>query len=163
MSTLVIGVDPGGTTGVFAFAVLSESDVVVPFLGPVAAQIRGWEGVEPLLTGLLNRTKGERQLMAVEDFVIGGRTARSAHPAAGQRTRILIGTAREIAADHGAEFHTRPAATVKPWATDKRLDAAGLLAATRGMPHARDAARQALYAAVHSGLIRDPLSKATAS
>jgi hypothetical protein len=54
---------------------------------------------------------------------------------------------------------TRAAALVKPWATDKRLHAAGLLDATKGMQHARDASRQALYAAVHMGVTPDPLSR----
>jgi hypothetical protein len=52
----------------------------------------------------------------------------------------------------------RNASLVKTWATDKRLAAAGLLDATKGMQHARDASRHALYAAVHTGMARDPLS-----
>jgi hypothetical protein len=55
----------------------------------------------------------------------------------------------------------RAAALVKPWATDRRLTAAGLLDPTAGMGHARDAARHALYAAVHLQLTTDPLSKKT--
>jgi hypothetical protein len=49
---------------------------------------------------------------------------------------------------------------VKPWATDKRLTAAGLLAMTAKMADARDACRHALYTAVHDAGIPDPLSAA---
>jgi hypothetical protein len=48
---------------------------------------------------------------------------------------------------------------VKPWATDERLEAAGLLDLTKGMRHARDAARHALFTAVKDGGVPDPLSK----
>jgi hypothetical protein len=53
---------------------------------------------------------------------------------------------------------TRTAALVKPWATDKRLVAAGLLDITRGLPHARDGARHALFSAHHDSGAPDPLS-----
>ena len=162
MSTIILGVDPGETTGVFAFTVLREADVVVPFLGPVAAQIRGGEGVEEFVIGLLARTASEQRHLAVEQFVVGQRAARSRTPQAGAATRNLIGSLQAIARAHNVWWSLRPAATVKPWATDKRLDAAGLLAPTAGMRHSRDAARHALYAAVHAGLMRDPLSKAVA-
>jgi hypothetical protein len=47
---------------------------------------------------------------------------------------------------------------VKPWATDERLAAAGLLDPTKGMRHARDAARHALFCAVRDFGLPDPLS-----
>jgi hypothetical protein len=47
---------------------------------------------------------------------------------------------------------------VKPWATDTRLAAAGLMEPTTGMRHARDAARHALFAAVKTYGLPDPLS-----
>jgi hypothetical protein len=82
-------------------------------------------------------------------------------------TRDLIGTLQEVWEEHdstaegrrGARWFQRPAAHVKPWATDERLEAAGLLEATKGMRHARDAARHALFAACKDGGIPDPLSK----
>jgi len=48
---------------------------------------------------------------------------------------------------------------VKPWAIPARLVKAGLIKPTEGMRHARDAARHALYAAVHERITADPLSK----
>ena len=53
----------------------------------------------------------------------------------------------------------RPAATVKPWATDERLKKAGLLAVCHGMPHAADAMRHLLYRAVRDAGVPDPLSR----
>lgn len=52
----------------------------------------------------------------------------------------------------------RDPVSVKAWASDKRLAAAGILARLRGMPHAQDAARHALYHAFHRGLLPDPLT-----
>src|SRR5690606_15573006 len=94
-------------------------------------------------------------ILAVEKFVVGRRAARSATAKAGEITRNLIGELQAL--DEAA--HLRPATQVKAWATDKRLEAAGLLDKTKGMPHARDAARRELYAAVHGGGWRAPLSK----
>jgi hypothetical protein len=51
----------------------------------------------------------------------------------------------------------RCAADVKPWATDKRLEAAGMLGHTSDMKHANDAARHALYTAKHDARMEDPL------
>jgi hypothetical protein len=55
--------------------------------------------------------------------------------------------------------YARSAADVKPWATDTRLQAAGLLDLTKGMRHARDAARHALFCAVCDFGLTDPLSR----
>jgi hypothetical protein len=89
------------------------------------------------------------------------RTGRVAHRPARPCARLRRPGALREAADCDTEFVERPAAAVKPRATDTRLDRAGLLAPTRGMPHARSAARHALYAAVPAGLLADPLSDGT--
>lgn len=160
--TLVIGIDPGMTTGVFA-GVLGATEDVTHNL--IAVQIHGAEGVQPFVTALLRRdidqgsTSGE-PIMAIEKFVVGHRSTRSRHPAAGETTRNLIGALEQITSALGVRTYVRPAAAVKPWATDRRLEAAGLLEACGGMRHTRDAARHALFAAVHAGLMTDPLSKA---
>lgn len=156
MSTLIIGVDPGLTTGVLAMLVQGRK-----VSDPIAVQIHGHEGVVPFVRALLERAaRDERQpLIAVESFVIGNRAARSSSAAAGKVTRDLIGALQELYAA-GCEVVTRPAAAVKPWATDRRLEAAGLLEACVGMGHARDAARHALFAAVKAGLLADPLTRA---
>lgn len=57
------------------------------------------------------------------------------------------------------DWHWRPAATVKVWATDRRLQKAGLFDLTAKMADARDAARHAIFCAVHDCGWPDPLSK----
>lgn len=79
--------------------------------------------------------------------------------APGQRTRDMVGSAVVLATANGAMVTQRNASKVKAWATDDRLDKAGLMEPTKGMPHARDGARHALYTAVHDGKILDPYSK----
>lgn len=163
MSAYVIGVDPGLTTGVFAVEWFTGN---TPGLrsDPVAVQVHGSEGVIPFVQTMVAHRPGTDIILAVEQFVVGGRAGRSATPHAGRIARALITELQTLALhlvdDRDCSLFTRTAALVKPWATDKRLDAAGLLDATKGMGHARDAARHALYAAVHMGLTADPLSKA---
>ncbi|PXY33572.1 hypothetical protein BAY59_10850 [Prauserella coralliicola] len=146
----VIGVDPGQTTGV----------VGVPFVdgravGEGAFVVQTTSGLVLDVIGRLVHLAGSAAVhIAVEKFVVGPRASRSGTPAAGR-------TARELIAAIHREYAPveRPAVEVKRWATDKRLDAAGLLDPTKGMGHARDAARHALFAAVRDGRVPDPLSR----
>jgi len=150
---LVIGVDPGGTVGIatltYGDGVLLRNEVLQCSPGLLL----------PILE--LLTTTNLACLLAVERFVVGPRAARSSTPAAGRVTRGLISDIlREYKACASAVvLKERAAAVVKPWATDTRLAAAGLLDPTKGMPHARDAVRHALYAAVHDSGIPDPLSR----
>ena len=155
----VIGVDPGPTPGI----------VLVRFNdGPfgVAHVVQCTHLIAPeifrMLLGIDSRTP---TIVGIERFVIGRKSMRSGQ--VGEVTRDLIGSLQEAFEDHdsteagrlGGRFFQRNASQVKAWATDERLDAAGLLTATKGMTHARDGARHALFAAVHDGGIPDPLSK----
>jgi hypothetical protein len=151
VSALVIGVDPGLTTGVCAV----EFDEDGQQIGSrIVMQIHGSEGVIPTIQTLLGRKPQHEHLLAVEQFVVSNRAARSSTPEAGRVTRALIAELGDL----GVHVFLRNASLVKTWATDKRLEAAGLLDATKGMGHARDASRHALYAAVHCGITTDPLS-----
>jgi hypothetical protein len=77
----------------------------------------------------------------------------------------MVGSAATLANTHlsnGAptgQVCLRTAAVAKAWATDIRLGRTGLLDETKGMTHARDAARHALYTACKEGNIPDPLSR----
>jgi hypothetical protein len=156
MTALVIGVDPGLTTGLLA----ARYSLDLRLTGdPIAMQIHGSEGVIPMVQTLLARASAAEVLLAVEQFVVSGRAARSSSAHAGRITRALIAELHDI----GENVFLRNASLVKTWATDKRLNAAGLLAPTVGMNHARDAARHALYAAVHCGMTTDPLSPKAAA
>lgn len=148
MTHYVLGVDPGFTTG------LARLDL----------RTRHWElvqvtpGAVLIVLSALAPT-GEVAALAVERFVVGARAARSSTPKAGQITRELIGVLTEFGRAIGVPVHLRPAAEVKPWATNARLAAAGVTTSD-GWGHARDAARHCLFSAVHSGLLPDPLSAA---
>ncbi|HEY2086412.1 MAG TPA: hypothetical protein VGH54_10370 [Mycobacterium sp.] len=151
-STLVIGIDPGPTTGIVAL-LFSDVDAMSD---PVILQCDHYSTMffaDVIAHGFMQPTK---TIVAVEQFVVGPRSGRSGSAEAGRITRNLIGA---LSAEFGDDVVLRAAGQVKPWATDRKLAAAGLLDPTAGMGHARDAARHALYAAVQSGF-RDPMSKA---
>lgn len=75
-------------------------------------------------------------------------------------TRAQVEELKTVLVQANVPVHVRPAAMVKPWASDDRLRKAGLLTVTAGMPsHARDAQRHMLFCAVHDGGVPDPLSR----
>lgn len=160
MDIRLIGVDPGETTGICALDIA----------GTTAPEHDGafirWHGqlqstpgaVLPVVQGLADGYRGP-VVLAVERFVVSTRAGRSASAMAGATTRVLIG---ELVGLHRSgscvvRVVQRSASDVKPWAVDKRLSAAGLL--VKGMRHANDAARHALFAAVKDCGMADPLSK----
>lgn len=156
----VVGVDPGPVPGV---AVLSFADgwplsasVFQCDADSVLWLIRPASLVPP---GKLADTFPERIVLAVERFVIGPRSSHLATPRAAATTRDMVGAVIELGRElAGVTVVQRCAAEVMPWATDRRLAAAGLLTVTKTMPHARAAARHALFAAVRDGGLPDPLS-----
>lgn len=147
---LTIGVDPGPTPGVCVLPA-SAAEPVAVFQCDAASLL-------PLLRALIEAWGADRVVVAVEAWVVGSisRTSRSA----GAVTRGLIGEVEALADEftHVAVV-VRRATDVKPWATDRRLDAAGLLARTAGLPHARDGARHALFSASRDSGAPDPLLK----
>ncbi len=154
----VIGIDPGGTTGL---ARLDLDGVLMrrPFVAYHHIEQATPAEVLPAVERLIGARDPDGVLLAIEDFVVGMRTARSSHQAAGRTARELISTLQHEFLGWGAHVVLRSASHVKPWATDARLDAAGLLAPCKGMGHARDAARHALFAAVRDCGLPDPLSR----
>lgn len=155
--TLVIGVDPGVTTGLATFGF---------GFGPAITRPRALQCSHDWTLELVERELAEgvrsaRVVLAVERFVIRARAARSATPVAGEITRKLIGDLQTLGEQYGARTVLHSAADVKPWGTDRRLDAAGLLAPCVGMGHARDAARHALFSAVQTAGLPDPLTLRT--
>lgn len=151
-ATIVVGIDPGPTTGIAALP-FSGTDAMGD---PMVLQCDHFSALF-FIRSLVDEHQQYAPMLAVEQFVIGGRSGRSGNAHAGQITRNLIGA---LSAEFLADVVLRAAGQVKPWATDRRLAAAGLTGPTTGMNHARDAARHALFAAVHSGISRDPMSKA---
>ena len=154
----VIGIDPGPTPGI----------VVLEYAGGQAVGrdvVQCTSGIAPYLLGSILDDAVVRTLVQVEKFVVSARSARSSSAGAGAVTRDLVGRLAGEVTDYGrrhpevaVEYAQRPAVGVKAWATDDRLTAAGLVEVCKGMRHAKDAARHALYAATADGGIRDPLS-----
>jgi hypothetical protein len=157
---LAIGVDPGPTPGIVALrwsgGLLQAAHVVQCDHG-IAPSIVTWllaEDTHPEL----------RAVVQTERFVVGRGSGKSGR--AGAVTRDLVGAIEREVAFHSHSVTGCPAATiqenasrVKAWATDIRLAQLELLEPTKGMAHARDGARHALFASVNHGRVPDPLSK----
>lgn len=101
---------------------------------------------------------GTRVIVQGERFVVGRRAARSSSAGAGETTRSMIGGLAAVCTRHHVRFIAKAAGNVKPWATNDRIARAGIKV-PKGMTHAGDGVRHALFAAVHDGGIPDPLSK----
>lgn len=146
----VIGVDPGPVPGFVRLRYLDGE------LKPVATQVVqcSANAVLGVFNALLDTNPYAVQ---IERFVDSSRSGRSRNRADLDATREVVAIATAQSNSRGVPVSLRRAVDVKPWATDERLDAAGLLEATKGMRHARDAARHALFLACQLGM-PDPLS-----
>lgn len=146
----VIGVDPGMTTGIALLELTGDARALSVELVQCTPDI-----VRNIVRSF---SCGQVLLLAVEKFVVGPRATRSSTPAAGRITRELIVELADLDRELDCRVVLRSAAEVKPWATDARLKATGL-SLPKGMPHALDALRHALFAAVADCGIPDPLSR----
>lgn len=158
MTTCVIGVDPGPTSGVCLLCLEPVYDIPGVISPPVIRTRLVFSCNSPAVFGLvehlLEANEGPTRIVAAgEQFVAGRGAGARGHGAA---------VVREVIADlkslHGG-WHWRSASDVKPWATDDRLKKAGLYEMTNKMIDARDAARHALFCAVHDCGLPDPLSR----
>jgi hypothetical protein len=154
----VISIDPGPTPGI---ARLQLADRRPSSL----IDVQVLQVTPGILTCVLEAlTQDDLAVIAYERFVTGARAGRSGTPQAGLATRSLIGEIEGWAREGHVKLHSRSAAEVKPWATDARLEAASacsgldLLELTKGMRHARDGLRHALFCAVRDYGLPDPLS-----
>lgn len=150
-----IGVDPGPIPGLVMITPRPRRlDVHAVQCTRGAATSMLWA-----LLDQCRETLGEAPaLVQIERFVVGKTSMKSGR--AGEQTRDLIGRLqREADQQNNVRVVLRSASEVKPWATNDRLAHASLLEPTKGMTHARDAARHALYAACRDGGLPDPMSK----
>ena len=148
----IIGIDPGGTTGFAVLRIVGDAliDTPLPFLvhAPADASV---ETLQRLLR-LAERSGQTRICVAIERFLVGQRAARNRGSTTPQK---LVGQlTRAVPMDVTVREYS--AGTVKPWATDQRLRAAGCY--IKGKGHARDAARIALYHACRDHGVTDPLA-----
>jgi hypothetical protein len=158
MIYIVLGVDPGPTPGIVRL-LLNEGAryrIITDWTVEVVQCTAG--ALVPVLNALADVPESTADL-TYEAFVVGYRASRSRTASAGKATRDMTRDLAGWAAHHDIPSHTYRATDVKPWATDERLDAAGLLEPTKGMRHARDAARHALFTAVRAYGLPDPLSR----
>ena len=161
----VIGVDPGPIPGVVLLELEPMTDGLSCWLRETYAFQCSANAAPDLVRSLL--LESNAALGEVETYAVGGKSGRLASARESALTRDMVGAIEQLVRDHHrgeisgqtGSFVQRAAGQVKPWATDIRLAKAGLLEPTKGMRHARDAARHALYAAVHDGNLPDPLSK----
>lgn len=155
---IAIGMDPGPKPGLVK---LTYSDGLLVDIAVVQCTANvALDVLQMWLTGVPDLAE---VYFGVERYVdrASGRSSK-----AGQRTRDLVGSALTLVqtnlsapgAPKGGNVQNN-AGRVKSWATDGRLLAAGLLEPTKGMTHSRDAARHALFTAVHEGKVPDPYSK----
>ena len=141
---ITIGIDPGPTPGI---CVLGD--------GPGLVMQCDHKSAFRIVRALTIAYAPIPCRIACERFVIG--PISRASKGAGAITRDLVGELSALAQEDGVFFRQRDAATVKIWSLDERLSRAGLLDRTKGLPHARDAARHALYSAVWDAGLPDPL------
>lgn len=152
MSTVrVIGIDPGPVPGLVSI-VLSDS--------PVIDVVQCTHRVAPDVLRFMLAQTDLPTLVQIERFVVGRGSMKAG--TAGTITRDLVGQLVEVTNVHRevvaeTTLFQRSAAAVKPWATDTRLEAAGLDHHVKGMRHAKDAARHAMFCAVHEKHAADPL------
>lgn len=147
----VIGIDPGPVVG----AVRLHLSTTKALYAADALQC-----TPDILLSILDAISRQAlTAVAIERFVVGSRAARSSTPSGGAEARRIVSLLCDWAAAEDLPVILRSAADVKPWATDERLKVAGLLEATKGMRHARDAARHALFCAVSAYGLPDPLSR----
>lgn len=150
---VAIGMDPGPTPGLVKLTYSEQRLLTVDVVQCTASCFL--DILQMWLRGLPKGSACERYF-GVERYV---RNLRGGGGQAGALTRDMVGSALTLATAGGCHSAQRSAVEVKAWATNLRLTTAGLYEPTQGMPHARDAARHALFTAVADGKIPDPLSR----
>lgn len=163
---IVTGVDPGGTTGLVTVVFRPVTGYYIPnaesgmMMG--AHEIKQDAAATTALIMAAVDWKGP-DMIAVEKFVNGRRSARLGSSGASLKAREIVGAVSVAARERHIRVARRSASQVNAWATDKRLKAAGLWADTAltGNHHdARSAARHALMCLVVDLHCPDPLSSA---
>lgn len=153
----IIGVDPGPTTGI-CFVDYVGSAIV----GRTSIQVDGESGqltLEAMLRAYYNDPETVvKRYAGIEAFVTG--QSAGTKGAAADYTRQGVMKFAEQLQIWGYHTKLRKKADIWTktggWATDKRLDRAGILRPPE-MRHANDAGRHCLYTAVHDAFRPDPL------
>jgi len=154
----VAGADFGPTTGL-AFAAWDRA--TTELVSVIALECT--DGQAPGLLGLLLGAwpYGPAVRVAGMERFVPRAKSQSLRGVSVARMQGSILALSQVFTAHRIAVRLRPAADVKPWATDRRLAAAGLLAATEKFTDARDAGRHMLFTAVQDAGLPDPLSAVT--
>jgi hypothetical protein len=155
----VTGIDTGPVSGIFEALWLPGARVPA-WSRAYQCDDASAPGLLAFILGLPDRVGGPvLRLGGIEQ--IRDSTVRGAGLAT---ARQLVVTLSALAGEHGVTVFARPAATVKTWATGRRLEKAGLTGTLGKMKDdAYCAAQQCLYTACHDGGLPDPLSRRAAS
>lgn len=149
-----LGIDPGGTSGLFLGSWWPGERK--PGLW------RAWQcdmAGTPDLLGWILESYREISVAGIEAFDARERS-RKMRGFSASAMAALIAELEAILDAAGVPHATYPPATIKDWATGRRLDEAGITDATSGMPdHARDGGRTCLFTACKHAGLRDPLSR----
>jgi hypothetical protein len=155
----VIGIDPGEVTGISFLDYIGDR-----IAGTMQVQVDASSAVA-LLESLLLRFYNNPEVIIrrwgqVEEFVTGQSAGTKGKPA--EVTRQLVFALGETLQLYGYHVKIRKKADIykkdgSGWASDKRLEKAGVIRQLDGMRHANDASRHALYCAVHDAYKPDPL------
>jgi hypothetical protein len=155
------GIDPGVCTGI-AIMQWTEPGAGLISKRPVrmnlvqCAHASAADVLDALLRGVEYPEGGTRRVAQIEKFVTGNRAGSKGEEA--DVVRELIPELTHVLEAHGYRVKERPAADVKPWASEKRLAAAGVPIMKTKLKDATDAARHAIFCAVRDGHAKDPLA-----
>ena len=149
-----LGIDPGPHTGLYA-AWWDPQDWALEHC--IARECAAADAAAALHEMLHGHDGGWPVHTAGIEAFVARRKSVKLHGVRANHVVVQVAELTGVLAGYGIPVIARPAGMVKPWATDKRLEAAGLLKLAGSSPHVKDAGRHLLFSACQAGL-PDPLS-----
>lgn len=155
----VVGIDPGKTTGICLMEYVDGQPYPIPECNITLFQVYHSNALRVLEAYLAHFYADERivkRFAGVEKFETGASAGTRGKSA--DLTRQFEIKFVEMLQLFGYYTKIRKAGDVKPWATDKRLERAGLPKPTTDTRHQSDGGRHCLFAAVNDAHMKDPLA-----
>lgn len=155
-AVVTLGIDTGSGTAGFQLGAWDRGQ-------RTAAFTRAWQvsgaGAPGLLMMLLSVYGGDLTAAGIEHFVTPRKGLKGTSPSAMRAQQAEL---EQILATAGIPYQARTASLVKNWATDARLERAGVAAVTNAAAmkyHARDGGRHMIFTATWDCGLPDPLSR----
>jgi len=155
-AVVTLGIDTGSGTAGFQLGAWTREE-------RKAAFTRAWQvtgaGAPGLLLMLLSVYGDDLTAAGIEHFVTPRKGLKGTSPSVMRAQQAEL---EQILAAAGIPYQARTASMVKNWATDDRLDRAGVLAITNPAAmkyHARDGGRHMIFTATWDCGLPDPLSR----